>query len=72
MPLFKEGSKSDSKNYRPISLLLDVSKKIEKTIHIQTQEYLDKSNLLYKYQSSFYVSFSTDSCHILRGLDTLR
>ena len=35
-PLFKKGSKSYSKNYRPISLLPVVSKIIEKTIQIQT------------------------------------
>ena len=48
-PLFKKGSKSDTKNYRPISLLPVVSKIIQKTIQIQTQEYLDKNGLLYKY-----------------------
>ena len=39
-PLFKKCSKSDPKNYRPISLLPVVSKIIEKIIQIQTQEYL--------------------------------
>ena len=74
-PLFKKGSKSDLKNYRPISLLPVVSKIIEKTIQIQTQEYLDKNGLLYKYQSGFRANFSTDSClvqltdFILRGMD---
>ena len=47
--LFKKGSNSDPKNYRPISLLLVVSKIIEKTIQIHTQEYLDKNGLLYKF-----------------------
>ena len=49
-PLFKKGSKSDPKNYRPLSLLPVVSKIIEKTIQIPTQEYLDKNGLFYKYQ----------------------
>ena len=61
-PLFKKGSKTDPKNYRPISLLLLISKLIEKAIHIQTQEYLDKNGLIYKFQSGFRKNFSTDSC----------
>ena len=61
-PLFKKGSKSVPKNYRPISLLPDVSKIMEETIQIRTQWYLDKSGLLYRYQSGFRANLSTDSC----------
>ena len=74
-PLFKKGSKTDPKNYRPISLLPLVSKIIEKTIHLQTQDYLNRNGLLYKYQSGFRANFSTDSClaqltdFILKGMD---
>ena len=74
-PLFNKGSKSEPKNYRPISLLPVVSKIIEKTIQIQTQKYLDKSSLLYKYQSGFLTNFSTDfylvqlTNFVLRGMD---
>ena len=52
-----------------------MSKTIEKIIQIQTQEYLDKNGLLYKYQSGFHVNFSTGSClvqctdFVLRGMD---
>ena len=45
-PLFKKGSKTDPQNYRPISLLLILSKIIEEIINDQTQEYLSKSNSL--------------------------
>ena len=51
--LFKKGFNTDPRNYRPISLLPLISKLIEKAIHIQTQEYLDKNGLIYKFQSSF-------------------
>ena len=61
-PLFKKGLKTDPKNYRPILLLPPLSKLIEKAINIQTQKYLDKNSLLYKFQSDFKKNFSTDSC----------
>ena len=38
-PLFKKGSKTDSQNYRPVSLLSILSKIIERIIHDQTQEF---------------------------------
>ena len=44
-PLFKKGSKTDPKNYSPISLLALVSKIIEKVIHDQTQSFLDKNDI---------------------------
>ena len=38
-----------------------MSKTIETTIQIQTQEYLNKIGLLFKYQLGFRANFSTDS-----------
>ena len=61
-PLFKKGSRTARKNYRPISLLPLISKIIEKVIHDQTQKYLDDYNILYRYQSGFRKSCSADSC----------
>ena len=61
-PLHKKGSKTDPKNYRPVSLLPLVSKVIEKVIHNQTEIFLNKNKILYKYQSGFRKSFSTNSC----------
>ena len=60
-PLFKKGSKLEAKNYRPISLLPLVSKIFEKVIHNQTQSYLDKNNILYRFQSGFRQGYSTDT-----------
>ncbi len=74
-PLYKKGSTTEPKNYRPISLLPLVSKIIEKVIHEQTQKYLSDQNILYKYQSGFRKNHSTDTClsylndKILRGID---
>ena len=75
-PLFKKGSKDDAKNYRPISLLPQLSKIIEKIIHGQVQKYLDENRILYRYQSGFRAHHSTDtglsylSDKILQGFET--
>ena len=57
-PLFKKGSKSDPKNYRPISFLPVVSKIIQKTIQIQTQEYLDRMTYFISINQVFARIFS--------------
>ena len=61
-PLFKNGSTTLPKNYRPISLLPLISKIFEKVVHDQTQAFLDENKILYKFQSGFRRNFSTDSC----------
>ena len=48
-PLFKKGSKTDSKSYRPISLLRLVSKIIEKGIHDTSHVLESFSPLIYVY-----------------------
>lgn len=59
-PLFKIGSKTDLKNYKPILLQPIVSKSTEKSTHSQLRDYLKKNDRLYKYQSDFKTNFSTD------------
>ena len=61
-PLYKKEAKTKPKNYRPISLLPLISKVIEKVIHNQTQNFLDKNRILYSYQSGFRKHYSTDTC----------
>ena len=46
-PLYKKGSKTNPKNYRPVSLLPLVSKVMEKVIHNQTQIFLSKNKISY-------------------------
>ena len=75
-PLFKKGSKTDPKNYRPISLLPIISKIIEKVVHEQTNSFLTQNDILYKFQSGFRRNHSTESCltflndKILKGFDS--
>ena len=52
-PLFKKGSKTNPQNYCPISLLPLLSKIIERIVHDQTEEFLSKNKLLYRFQSCF-------------------
>ena len=52
-PIFKKGARTDPKNYRPISLLPLVSKIIEKSIHFQIENFLNKKKLIYMHQSGF-------------------
>ena len=59
--MYKKGTKTDPKNFRPISLLPIVSKIFEKVIHEQTMEYLTDNNILYKYQSGFRKNHSIDT-----------
>ena len=49
-PLFKKGSKTDPQNYRPISLLSLLSKIIERIVQDQTEEFLSKNKILYRFQ----------------------
>ncbi len=70
IPLFKEGSKSDPSNYRPISVLPAASKILEKCVHMQVYSYLSECNILSKAQFGFRKAHSTTTC-ILSLLDYL-
>ena len=58
-PFFKKGSKSDKTNYRPISLLSNMSKILEKIVYKRLYEYLTDNDLLTKQNSGFKKNDST-------------
>ena len=60
IPIFKNGSKSSVNNYRPISILSPINKIFEKIIYSRLIKYIDKYNLLYKYQYGFRKNHSTE------------
>lgn len=64
-PLYKKRSKTDQKNYRPFSPLPLVSTVIEKVIRNQTENFLSKNKIVYKYQSGFHKSFLWNSSIII-------
>ena len=61
-PVFKKDSKTDPQNYHPISHLPLLSKIIERIVHDQTEEFLSKNKLLYRFQSGFRKNYSTSTC----------
>ena len=54
--VFKKDSRTEKKNYRPISILSDVSKIYETCVNKELEEYFQA--LLCKYQSSFQKGYS--------------
>ena len=61
--LLKKGSRTEPKNYRPISLLPLSSKNFEKLVHLQTENFFNDNNLLYTHhQSGFRPKHSNENC----------
>ena len=54
-PLFKKGSKTDPKNYPPISPLPHMSKVLERIVHEQIMEFLDQHNI---FDKTFLLTFA--------------
>lgn len=63
-PIYKKNSRLDVGNYRPVSILIVVSKILERAVYNQMEYYLNKNNLLYELQSGFRSKYSTDTCLI--------
>ena len=53
VPLFKSKCRQDCNNYRPISLLITLSKILKKIVYMRTIAFLDKHNILFNSQYGF-------------------
>ena len=61
IPLHKSKSKQETNNYRPISLLVTLSKALEKVIYHRTYKFPDKNGQIFKSQYGFR---SQHSCEL--------
>ena len=61
-PIFKDGDRSDLRNYRPISVLPTISKLFERVAHSQLSAYLNRYAILTKSQFGFRKNHSTETC----------
>jgi len=59
-PIFKKSDKNKCENYRPISLLSNLSKLYERAMHTRVYEYFENFKLLYKFQFGFRKKHSTN------------
>ena len=71
IPIFKKGDSSSVNNYRPISILSPINKIFEKIIYSRLIKYIDKSNILYKYQYGFRKKHSTEHA-LIELVDQIR
>lgn len=59
IPIFKNGSKTDISNYRPITILNNLSKIVEKIIKKQLTQYLETNHILSENQYGFRKNMGT-------------
>ena len=59
-PIFKKNDKSLCENYRPISLLSNLSKLFERAMHNRIYKFLEISDVLYDLQFGFRKRYSTN------------
>ena len=60
IPIYKSGDKTSIENYRPISVLSVFSKTFEKIMYNHLINFINKHNILYKYQFGFRQRHSTN------------
>ena len=62
-PVFKKGSRTDKKNYRPVSILPNLSKIYERLIYKQLSKF--SNNIMSKFQCGFRKGFNAQDCLIV-------
>ena len=60
IPVHKKDSKLDCNNYRPISLLPNIEKILEKLVYNRITKFLNNNNLIYPLQFGFRHNYSTN------------
>ena len=60
-PLYKSKLENDTNNYRPISLLLTISKVLEKIVYKRTYSFMEKSGRIYHSQYGFRSQHSCEN-----------
>ena len=60
IPVFKKGDQQECNNYRPISLLPNTSKLIEKLLNNCLYSFLEQNNCFFNYQFGFRNNHSTN------------
>lgn len=71
LPIPKVKEPNECKDYRPVSILCVLAKVLEKIVHKQVVEYMDKFNIISKFQSGFRKGHSTMSA-LLKVTDDIR
>ena len=59
-PIHKKNEKTKCENYRPISLLSNISKIFERVIYDRLDNFLTSSEIIYKFQFGFHKQYSTN------------
>ena len=59
-PIFKKKDKNRCENFRPISLLSNLSKLYERAMHTRLYEFLEFTNIFYELQFGIRKKYSTN------------
>ena len=59
IPIYKKGSKLECSNYRPISLLSNIDKILERLMYNRLYNFLEKKEIIFSLQFGFHQKYST-------------